>query len=88
VLDAHVAAHALELALSLLDVDPQVEVLEDAVEERERALDVDGDAEQAADGREEARLQRREGDECADDRARRRPVGDLPAAEPVDGLPA
>ena len=39
-----------------------VEVLEDAVEERERGLHVERDAEQRADREEEARLQGGEGD--------------------------
>ena len=50
----------------LLDVDRLVEVLEDAVEERERGLHVEADAEQRADREEEPRLQRRERDEHRD----------------------
>ena len=45
------------------DVDGLVEVLEDPVEERERGLHVEADAEQRADREEEARLQRGERDE-------------------------
>src|SRR5207237_1859069 len=81
--EVDVAVQVTHLARALLDVDAQVEVLEDAVEERERALDVDRDREQAADRAEEARLQRRERDERAD-RDRRSVVGDREAAEPVD----
>ena len=55
----------------LLDVDRLVEVLEDPVEERERRLHVQTDAEQRADGEEQPRLQRRERDERRDvDRVR------------------
>ena len=56
----------VERPRSLDDVDRLVEVLEDAVEERQRALHLELDAEQAADREEEPRLQRRERDEDAD----------------------
>jgi hypothetical protein len=56
-----------------------VEVLEDAVEERERRLHLDLYAEQPADREEETRLQRRERDEGSD-RDRLRPVRDAPPA--------
>ncbi len=66
-LEGDVAANVLERLRARDDVDVEIEVLEDAVEERERALHVDRDAEQAADRREEARLEGGERDE------RRRP---------------
>ncbi len=71
VLEAHLAAHVAELAAALAQVDRQVEVLEHALEQRHRGLDVDADAEQRLDRPEQPRLQRREGDQRADrDRAR------------------
>ena len=48
------------------DLDREIEVFEDAVEERERALNLDLDAEQLPDREKEAALQRREGDDVAD----------------------
>ena len=48
------------------DLVLQLEVLEDAVEERERALDLDLDVEQLAEREEEPALQRGEGDDGAD----------------------
>ena len=55
----------------LLDVDVQVEVLEDAVEQRQGGLDVERDAEEGADREEEPRLQGGERDERGQrDRAR------------------
>ena len=70
VLERDVAARRLERPRALVDVDRLVEVLEDAVEERERALHLDLDAEEAADREEQPRLQGGEGDERADrDRA-------------------
>ena len=67
----------------LLDVDRLVEVLEDPVEERERRLHVEPDAEQRADREEQPRLQRRERDERRDvDRVRA--ARERKPAEPVD----
>ena len=60
-----------------------VEVVEDPVEERERRLHVEADAEQRADREEQPRLQRRERDERRHgDRVRS--VREREAAEPVD----
>src|SRR4051794_26749479 len=70
----------LDWVLSLGDVDGRVEVLEDPVEQRERGLDVEPDAEQRADGEEEPRLQRGE----RDDRRDRDRAAEDGAAEPVD----
>jgi hypothetical protein len=56
----------LDRVLPLGDVDGRVEVLEDPVEERERGLDVEADAEQRADREEEPRLQRGERDDRRD----------------------
>ena len=50
----------------LLDVDRLVEVLEDPVEQRERGLHVEPDAEQRADREEQPRLQGRERDQHRD----------------------
>ena len=44
-------------------VDGQVEVLEDAVEQRQRRLDLDAHAQQRLDREEQPRLQRGEGDD-------------------------
>src|SRR5207248_2670842 len=68
----------------LLDVHLLVEVLEDAVEERERRLHVEADTEQRADGKEEAGLERRECDERRN-RDRMRAVRERQPAEPVHG---
>ena len=55
----------------LLDVDRLVEVFEDPVEERQRRLHVEADAEKRPDRKEEPCLQRRKGDEHRDgDRGR------------------
>ena len=48
------------------DLRLQVEVLEDAVEQRQRALHLDLDVEQLAEREEEPRLERGEGDDVAD----------------------
>ncbi len=68
--EANLSAHALprevDRILALLDVNGQVEVLEDAIEQRERRLHVGLHAEQAADWEEEPRLHRGEGHERAD----------------------
>ena len=60
------------VARARVDVDRQVEVLEDALEQRERGLQVDADAEQRLDREEEPRLQRGEGDDACRSRRRRR----------------
>ena len=60
------AARCRERLGALDDVDPLVQVLEDAVEERERALHLDLHAEQASDREEEPGLQCGEGDERPD----------------------
>ena len=67
----------------LRDVHRLVEVLEDPVEERERGLHVEPDAEQRADREEEPRLQRRERDQRGD-RDRGRAAREREPAEPVD----
>ena len=51
---------------SVRDLRREVEVLEDAVEQRERALQLDLDVEQLAQREEEPALERREGDDVAD----------------------
>src|SRR5204862_3513053 len=56
----------LDGVLPLGDVDGRVEVLEDPVEERERGLDVEADAEQRDDRVEETRLQSGERDDRRD----------------------
>ena len=68
---------------TLDDVNRLVEVLEDPVEERERALDVELNSEEAADREEQASLQRRERDDRPD-RDRGRAARDRPAREQVD----
>ena len=76
--EAHVAADLRRIegagAGAVGDLDRQVEVLEDAVEEGQRALDLDLDVEELAEREEEPALQRREGDDVADasGRGRRR----------------
>ena len=76
-LERDVASWALQRPRSLLDVDRVVEVLEDAVEERERGLHLEPDAEERADREEEPRLQ---GREC-DDRADRNGAGEVTGEE-------
>src|SRR5919205_505517 len=87
VLEAHVAAHRRRVehdgVLPVEDVDLEVEVLEDAVEEGQRALDVQADAEQRLQREEEPRLQGGEGDHGAD-RDRLAAGGDALPGEPVD----
>ena len=65
VLEAHLAAHVARARRRprARDVDRQVEVLEDAVEQRERGLDVDADRQQRLDREQQARLQRGERDD-------------------------
>ena len=53
------------------DLGVQLEVLEDPVEQRERALDLDLDVEQLAEREEQPALERREGDDVAGASARR-----------------
>ena len=83
VLERDVAARPLDRPRPLDDVDRLVEVLEDPVEQRERALHLELDAEQAPDREEESCLQRRERHERAD-RDRGRAALDRPAGEQVD----
>ena len=70
-------------ARRLVDVDVEIEVFEDALEQRERGLDVDADREQLPDREEEPRLQGRERDQGAD-RDGVGAVGEAEAGEPVD----
>ena len=60
-----------------------LEVLEDAVEQRERALDLDLDVEQLAEREEQPRLERRERDDVADRRRGRVALDRQVAGEPV-----
>ena len=62
----------------------QVEVLEDAVEQRQRALDLDLHVEQLAEREEQPRLERGEGDDVADRRRGRVALDGQPAGQPVD----
>ncbi len=83
VVERDVAARPLDRVRPLDDVDGLVEILEDPVEERERALHLELHAEQAADREEEPGLEGREGDERAD-RDRVAAARDRPAGEEVD----
>ena len=83
VVEGDVAPRTLDAARPLDDVDRLVEVVEDPVEQRERALHLELHAEQAADREEEPRLQGREGDERAD-RDRVGAPRDRPPGEQVD----
>ena len=65
------------------DPGVQLEVLEDPVEQRERALDLDLDVEQLAEREEEPALERRERDDVADRRRRRVAVDRQVAGQPV-----
>ena len=81
--EGHVAAGPLEHACPLDDVDGLVEVVEDAVEQRQRALHLELDAQQSPDRKEQPRLQRGERDQCPD-RDDGCPARLRPAGEPVD----
>ncbi len=76
VLEADFALDPVEAdrPLALGDVDGQVQVLEDALEEGQRGLDLDAGREQAHGRAEQALLERDEGDDGAE--------GDVGAAEP------
>ncbi len=66
------------------DVVRHLEVVEDALEEREARLDLDRDREHAADREEEPALQRREGDDRArGDRPTRMAAREHPATDEV-----
>ena len=82
-IEGHVAARMLQRPRALDDVDRLVEVVEDAVEQRQRALHLELDTEEAADREEEPGLQGRERDERAD-RDHRGAARLRPAGEPVD----
>jgi hypothetical protein len=86
-LEAQLAAHRprieLDRARALLDLDRQVQVLEDPLEQRERALQVDPDREERLQREEEPRLEGSEGHHGAD-RDRLAAAGDRQAREQVD----
>ena len=79
----HVVAIERARAVVLIDVDFEIEVLKDAIEQRQRCLHVDADAEQRTDREEDPRLDRGERDERTD--ADRTPaVGNRQPTSPVD----
>ena len=63
---AHRARRQVDRVGRIGDLVVHLEVLEDAVEQRQRALDLDLDVEQLAEREEEARLERGEGHDGAD----------------------
>ena len=65
------------------DLGVHLEVFEDAVEQGERTLDLDLDAEQLAEREEQPALQRRERDDVADRRCGRVVLDGQPAGQPV-----
>src|SRR3954453_18670530 len=68
---------------SVGDLHRQIEIFEDAVEERERPLNLDLDVEELAEREEEAALQCGKGDDVANAHAAI-PVDDLPPRIPIN----